>query len=96
MNEKQAAAAIIIALLLKKKKKKKSNQKRKVWVKPWLKRRQSMGVYEILPAELRLEDDTITKNYLRMTSENSEEIFQLIKDDTRKENTIVREPFHQD
>ena len=54
MREKQAAAAIIIGLL---KKKKKSRQKRKFWVRPWLKRRQRLGVYEPLLAELRLEDE---------------------------------------
>ena len=32
----------------------------------------------------------LQKNYLRMTLENFEEIFQLIKDDTGKKNTIVR------
>ena len=56
-------------------------------MKPWLKRRQSFGVYETLLAELRLEDECNYKNYLRMTSENFEEIFQLIKDDIRKGNT---------
>ena len=92
MSEKQAAAAIIIALLLKMKKTRKSRQKRRVWVKPWLKRRQSLGVYETLLVELRLEDEYNYKNHLRMTSKNFEEIFQLIKDDIRKENTKMREP----
>ena len=53
MSEKLAAAASITALLLKKKKKRKSRQKRKVWVKAWLKRRESFGVYETLLAELQ-------------------------------------------
>ena len=61
-------------------------------MKRWLKRRQSLGVYEILLAELRLEDECNYKNCLRMTSENFEEIFQLIKDDIRKGNTKMREP----
>ena len=80
MSEKQAATAIIIALLLKMKKTRKSRQKRRVWVKPWLKRRQSLGVYETLLVELRLEDEYNYKNHLRMTSKNFEEIFQLIKE----------------
>ena len=87
-----AAAAVIITLLLKKKKKRKSRQKRKVWVKHWLKSWQSLGVYETLQAELRYEDERSYKIYLRMTSENFEEIFQLIKDDIRKENTKMGEP----
>ena len=92
MSEKQAAAAIITALLFKKKKKRKSRQKRNVWVKPWCKRRQSLGVYETLLAELQLEDECNYKSYLRMTSENFEKIFQLIKVYIRKENTKMREP----
>ena len=92
MSEKQAAAAIIIALLFKKKKKSKSRQKRNVWVKSWFKRRQSLGVYETLLAELQLEDECNYKSYLRMTSENFEKIFQLIKVYIRKENTKMSEP----
>ena len=92
MSEKQAAAAIITALLFKKKKKRKSRQKRNVWVKPWCKRRQSLGVYETLLAELQLEDECNYKSYLRMTSENFEKIFQLIKVYIRKENTKMSEP----
>ena len=53
-------------------------------MKPWLKRRQSLGVYETWLADLPLEDECNYKNYLRMTSGNFEEIFQLIKDDIRK------------
>ena len=51
-----------------------------------------MGVFETLLAGLQLEDECNYKDYLRMTSENFEEIFQLIKDDIRKENTKIREP----
>ena len=61
-------------------------------MKHWLKRRQGLGVYETLLAGLQLEDECNYKDYLRMTSENFEEIFQLIKDDIRKENTKMREP----
>ena len=53
-------------------------------MKSWFKRRQSLGVYETLLAELQLEDECNYKNYLRITSENFEEIFQQIKDDIRK------------
>ena len=40
MSEKQAAAVIIIDLILKKRKKE-IKAKKKFWVRPWLKRRQS-------------------------------------------------------
>ena len=40
---------------------------------------------------MRLEDEYSYNILLRMTSENFEEIFQLIKDDINKENTEMRE-----
>ena len=40
---------------------------------------------------MRLEDEYNYNILLRMTSENFEEIFQLIKDDITKENTKMRE-----
>ena len=42
-------------------------------------------------AEMRLEDEYNYNIPSRMTSENFEEIFQLIKDDIPKENTKLRE-----
>ena len=72
-----------------KNKSREKRQKRKVVMKPCLKRRKEF--YETLLVELRLEDQYNYKNYLRMTSENFEEIFQLAKDDIT-ENTKMREP----
>ena len=56
-------------------------------MKPWLKRRKNLEFYETLLAELRLEYEYNYNILLRMTSENFEKIFQLIKDDMTKENT---------
>ena len=44
-----------------------------------------------LPAEMRLEDEYNYSILLQITSENFDEIFQLIKDDITKENTKLRE-----
>ena len=60
-------------------------------MKPWLKRRKNLEYYETLLPELRLEDEHNYKILLRMTSENFEEIFQLIKDDKTKQNTEMTE-----
>ena len=56
-------------------------------MKPCLKRRKNLEFYETLLAELRLEYEYNYNILLRMTSENFEKIFQLIKDDITKENT---------
>ena len=59
-------------------------------MKPWLKRRNNLEFYETLFAELRLEDEYNYITLLRMTSENFEEIFHLIKDEITEENTKLR------
>ena len=55
-------------------------------MKPWLKRRKNSEFYETLVAELWLENEYNYNILLRMTSENCEKIFQLMKDDITKEN----------
>ena len=82
----------MIALISEKNKTRKKRQNRKVGMKPWLKRRKNVRFYESLHAELGLEDECDYENYLRMTSENISEIFQLIKDGITKENTNMRDP----
>ena len=60
-------------------------------MKAWLKRRKNLELYGTLLVELRLEQEYNYNILLRMTSENFEEIFRLIKDDILKENTNLRE-----
>ena len=59
-------------------------------MKPWIKRRKNLELYGTLLAELRLEEEFSYNILLRMTSENFEEIFQLIKDDILK-STLTSE-----
>ena len=61
-------------------------------MKLWLtKSRKNLEFYETLLVELWLQDEYNYNIVLRMTSENFEEILQLIKDDITKENTKMRE-----
>ena len=61
-------------------------------MKLWLiKIRKNLEFDETLLPKLRLKDEYNYDIILRMTSENFEEIFQLIKDDITKENTKMRE-----
>ena len=39
-------------------------------MKPWLKRKTKLGLYETLLAELQLQDEKNYKNYFQMPSEN--------------------------
>ena len=90
MIQEQAASAIIIALISEKNQSRKNREKkRRVCMKPWLKRRKNF--YETLLAELRLEYKYNYKILLRITSENFEKIFQLMKDGITKEDAKMRE-----
>ena len=59
-------------------------------MKPWLKRKKNLEFYETLLAELLLEEEHNYNILLWMTSENFEEIIQLIKDNIPKEDTKLR------
>ena len=87
--ERVKVASIIIALYCDDDKK--PRKRRSDWVKPWLQRRESHGFYAQLLSELKLEEPSIYKNYLRMTAENFDEILSLIKDDISKKNTVMRD-----
>ena len=60
-------------------------------MKSWLKRRKNLELHGTLLAELRLEEEYNYNILLKMTSENFDEIFQLIKDGIPKENSNLRE-----
>ena len=76
MSQEQGAAAVIIALIHQKNKSRKKRQKGWKINNSWF--------YKPLLAELRLEEKYYYKNYLRMTPENFEELFQLIIGDITK------------
>ena len=52
MSHKQAASAVVVALISEKNSSKKNKCKKKVDVKPWLKRSKNLGFYENLLEEL--------------------------------------------
>ena len=62
VDQERAAAAAIIGVLLKRRKTK-HRKKRSVWVKPWLQRRNKLGVYHTLLQELRIEAEDEYKKF---------------------------------
>ena len=88
--EALALSAIVVATIYKRDKKQKA--KRKVWTKPWLQRRESKGMYKNLVEELRLEEELLYSNYLRMTKESFNVLLCLIRSEISKETTNMREP----
>ena len=69
---------------------KQKERRKEVYVKAWLKKGKNLELCGTLLAELRFEEEYNNHILLRMTSENFEEIFQLVKDNIPKENTNSR------
>ena len=61
-------------------------------MKPWLNRRNELGVYNTLLRELRMEDEGEYKRFLRMIPENFDDLLNLIECDIKKKSTIMRNP----
>ena len=85
------AAAIVVAITSKKRKRKRQKRQRSVWVKPWLTRRNELGVGNTLLEEFRLENDEEYKQFLRMSPENFEELLSLVEKEIQKQNTLLRD-----
>ena len=63
-----------------------------MWVKPWLKRRINLGLYEMLVQEIRFEDKSKYKKLLCMIPQDVEKVLGLIQDGITKTNTNMRDP----
>ena len=83
-EEDVAAAAIVIAIICKRRRKRERKRNRSVWVKPWLQRRNELGVDNTLLMEFRFEDEDEYKKFLRMTPEVFDELLTLIQGDIQK------------
>ena len=82
-----AAAVIIVAAISKKRKRMRKKRLRSIWVKPWLGRRNDLGVDNTLLREFRLEDSDEYKNGL-MSLENFDELLGLVELDIQKRHAL--------
>ena len=64
---------------------------RTVWVKPWLQRRDLLGQYGRLMAELRDEDILAFRNFLRVEPAMSNELLNRLGERLTKKDTWYRE-----
>lgn len=70
-----------------------SSQHRSVWVRNWLKKRETDGVYAKLLIELRSGDSgeqRLFQEFLRMTATEFEELLELVKPLIEKQDTKFR------
>ena len=84
MIEEPAAAAVIIALIFEKNKSMKKRQKRRVCLKPWLKRIKTLDFMKLCLQNCGLKTSIIITFYLRMTSKTFKKYF------TRKKTTQLK------
>ncbi|KAL4153986.1 hypothetical protein QTP88_001819 [Uroleucon formosanum] len=68
-----------------------SNKEKRIWVREWIKRRTVLGASENLLTELALEDPEEYRLCLRMTTENFEQLLNLVSPTIQKQDTILRD-----
>nr|CAH7747431.1 unnamed protein product [Callosobruchus chinensis] len=64
--------------------------KRKVWVKPWIKRRADYGASNTLLKELKNEDLAAYRNILRITGKQFDKLLGMVDEMLLKQDTIMR------
>ena len=62
-----------------------------MWVKPWLRRRINLGLYETLVQELKFEDESEYKKLLHIAPQDFDEFWGLIQNDITKAKTNMRD-----
>lgn len=71
-----------------------ANQRRKTrteWVSEYIRKRPARGGQTVLINELRLENSQIYKNFIRLTTEDYEELHHRVTPLIEKHNTNMRE-----
>ncbi|KAK4884611.1 hypothetical protein RN001_000882 [Aquatica leii] len=68
----------------------KKNQKRKLWTRKWLKRRETgKGILNMLNTELKVKDPDAYRNYLRMSNNLFEKLLKIVGDDISCKDTLI-------
>ena len=74
------------------KRRRKKKAARSVWVRQWICRRPSLGLYDRLMVELRREDPKTFKNFMRMPPDMYDEIVEKLTPALTKTTTKWRVP----
>jgi len=69
----------------------KNKKKRRNWEKPWVNRRNSMGISSTLLTEWAAEDECLFKNHLRMSQTLFEDLLSKVTPLIEKQDTLMRE-----
>lgn len=89
MASRRARLAAACLVLLVNQRKKKRN--RSIWAKKWLQRRENIGIERTLFRELRMEDETCYRNFVRMKPEDFDFLLEKITPLIKKQDTNWRQ-----
>lgn len=87
-RRQRLVAAIAVMLLLRKKRR---NRKKRIWVRKWVERRPYQGCLSNLVNELRNEDPSMYRNFLRMTEDDFNVLLEKVAPKITKQDTNMRE-----
>lgn len=90
-QQNAAAAAIVLLLLDEEKERKKVKRQRKMWVRKWIESRTEEGYFVKLMVELRNKDETMYKNFLKITPTDFDFLVKKVKPLIQKQSTVMRE-----
>jgi hypothetical protein len=89
-SEDDAVAALLLITLIKQKKLKRKARDRRLWVKPWIAGRFEYGVYHSLLQELRQDDPSACRNFLRMDWSSFTELLSRVGPHIQRQDTRMR------
>ena len=93
MDDEEAALIAVSALFLGyavMEETKKKRKPRKVWVKPWILQRETLGAYNALVSEIALSEREDYRRFMRMNTETFTEILERINPYITKKTTVMR------
>ena len=67
-------------------------RRRRMWTRGWILRREQFGLYDQLMVELRREDPRTFKNFMRLSPDLYDEVFERVKGRITKQFTWFRKP----
>lgn len=88
ISKRTAASAIILAVLLKKKREK--NRKKRLWVRNWIRLRETEKVTQKLIEELRNNDAKAFQDMFRLTSDQFDFLLDKVRSLITKKDTNMR------
>lgn len=87
----EVAASIAIVLLSRRKRRQRSSKRKRIWVRDWIRNREHSGVVDNLLQELRLGDETLYKNFLRMSAADFDYLLEKISPLIKRRDTLMRQ-----